>query len=277
VSENLTSFGRFRIDDSFKLLFEKDVCVRHERCLKKRGAIRTHLGGSNMIRRTAKAAAGLRGILIVLAVCCAGAAQAAPITFTFSASNVSGTLGIHQINNQTLVVTATADTADVQVNPCGFADLVIYQASCVAGSLTGSLTGLFTLGGFSGSFDDLLYVFNNQSNDVVGFGTNGADILDLQGTGAALGTYGLVSSFGPITGSVYYFELGGFGTSLGYLTLDPTSSTQLGFQAVGGGGAVAVPEPDGLPVFGLGLLAMIGLGWACRKHAHLQREIAKSI
>jgi hypothetical protein len=214
-----------------------------------------------MIRRKAKAAAGLWGISIVLAVCCAGVTQAAPITFTFSASNVSGTLGIHQLDNQTLVVTATADTADVQVDACGFANVVIYQANC----FDGSLTGLFTLGGFSGSFDDLLYVFNNQSNETVGFGTNGSDNLDLQTTGTGLSTYGLASSFGPITGGVSYFDLGNLGTSLGQLMLRPTSFTQLGFQAVGGGSVVVVPEPDGLPIFGLGLLALIGLGWACRE------------
>lgn len=186
---------------------------------------------------------------------CASQAQATPLTFTFSATDVSGTLGTHTISGQTLVVTTTADTADVVKEPCGTTYVVAYGKCTESGLTTGTLSGMFTLGSFSGSFSDSLYVFDNQWEQVIGFGTLTHDLFDLVDAVDGLKTYDLTSPFGPISSSMgpFFLNVPFAGTSLGNMSLAKGADTVLSFQAAAGN-AVAVPEPDEFGLFGLGLL-----------------------
>lgn len=193
---------------------------------------------------------------------CVSQAQATPLMFTFSATDVSGTLGSHTISRQTLVVTTTADTADVVKTACGNAYVVGYGKCTDSGLMTGTLSGMFTLGSFSGSFSDSLYVFDNQWEQVIGFGTLTHDLFDLVDTADGLKTYDLASPFGPIASSMgpFFLNVPFAGTSLGNMALAKGAGTVLSFQAAIGK-AAAVPEPEELGLFGLGLLLLGSLLW----------------
>ncbi|HET7308436.1 MAG TPA: hypothetical protein VFK24_11585 [Gammaproteobacteria bacterium] len=210
-----------------------------------------------MKRRKKNSFALLLAVAAISIGFCASQAQATPLTFTFSATDVSGTLGSHTISQQTLVVTTTADIADVVNAPCGEAYIIGYGKCTASGLQTGTLSGMFTLGSFSGSFSDPLYVFNNQWEQVIGFGTLTHDLLDLVDTVDGLKTYDLASPFGPITSSMgpFFLNVPFAGTSLGNMVLAKGAGTVLSFQAATGD-AVAVPEPDEFGLFGLGLLVL---------------------
>lgn len=189
----------------------------------------------------------------VLLGSCVFQAQATPITFVFSASGVNGALDSTSFSDASLVVTIHADTSDI----------IAWSGDSV-GSNT-SLTGTFSLSGIgSGSFDDLLYVFNDQADEVVGFGDDvHFDLVDILAPGMGLDTYDMKSAFGPLAGSVDPGALSQFadvGTSLGSLTL--TSAREGTFQA--SAQSVSVPEPSNLLMFALGLL---GVAFILRRSA----------
>lgn len=191
-------------------------------------------------------------VCIVLGIC-TFQAQATPITFVFSADGVSGTLDSNPFSDASLVVTIHADTSDIAPSGGGVFD-----------SDT-NLTGTFSLSGIgSGSFDELLYVFNNQGAQAVGFGDDvHADLVDISAPGMGLGTYDMKSAFGPIVGFVDNAVLSQFfnvGTSLGSLTL--ASAGDGTFQAIAQ--SASVPEPGNALMFALGLL---GLGFLLRRSA----------
>lgn len=181
-------------------------------------------------------------------------AQATPITFTFTSTNMNGTLGATNFNNETLTVTVTADTSNL-VN-CG--SYIGYEGG--GGACFGSsLTGDFTVGSSSGTFTSLLYVFNNTVNNVLGFGIE-TDNLDVTVPGGS--TYDMVSAFGPAAASGVSMFFSSEGTSLGALTASGDGSTTT-FQAAFD--QLSVPEPGELALFGLGLLGLMGL--AIRRRA----------
>lgn len=182
-------------------------------------------------------------------------AQATPITFTFSSTDMSGTLNGVAFSNQTLTVTLTADTANVlNCNPV--APFIVYDTGC--GAAGPAIPASFTLGGQTGTFDQLFYEFNNTGSDGLGIGIGGVETAYIAPfIGASV--YDMVSSFGPVSaaGGVSF---NGTGTSLGALTANggESSSSVTTFSAVLG--AIGVPEPGELGLFGLGLLGALGLG-----------------
>lgn len=195
----------------------------------------------------------IAGMLVaVLIALVAISAQATPITFTFTTTGMSGTLGGSTFSNQTLTVTTTADTANL-LN-CG--NFIAYESPCDG---PGALTGAFTLGAWSGTFTDPLYVFKASAD--IGFGLTvegtSSDRLDPWFLPAFF--YDMVSTYGPITstgGSVPYMQFSGDGTSLGSLTTSGGVATS--FAAVLGS-PVNAPEPGALGLFALGLLGLLGL------------------
>ncbi len=170
------------------------------------------------------------------------AAHAVPITYTFtglvsgSFTPTGGTLS--SFTGRALTVTISTDTTNI--NTVRFGTGIPATQNLVPGSISVASLG-------SGSFVNPLYVFNNQGSQIVGFGNvSNNDLIDIQNTTVGLGTYGLVTNFGPIGGSVFSFsQFNAVALSFGTLTL--TGFTNPSFQAT------VVPEPETWALMAAGL------------------------
>ncbi len=188
-------------------------------------------------------------LVAACAFAAATAAQAVPITYLFGGSASGNFTAIggqtSTFSNAVLAVTITTDTSNIGSTRFGAG--VPATTSLVSGSLS--------IGGVgAGSFTSLLYVFNNQANQIVGFGNlANNDLLNVKNTGVGLSTYGLNTAFGPITGTPPNFvsQWTNVGTSFGLVTM--TNLDNATFQAA------AVPEPQtwGLMAAGLAAVAAV--------------------
>ena len=136
-------------------------------------------------------------------------------------------------------VTVSTDTSNIDGTRFGAGTPA--TNALVSGSI--SVAGLG-----SGSFDNGLYVFNNQAFETVGFGNvANSDLINIYSPGMGLTTYGLTTAFGPIMGTPPNFvaQFQNVGVSFGTLTLSQLNEAS--FQAS------AVPEPESWALMGLGL------------------------
>jgi len=121
-------------------------------------------------------------------------ANANPITFSFTGEGsgyLHHTTGFEIFTNAEFEVLISADTDDVSYSYFGT------EIPAIA-----DLTGSINISGIGvGNFVLPLYVFDNHTNEVVGFGINvqghRKDLINIEGEG--LDTYDLTTSFGPIT------------------------------------------------------------------------------
>ena len=108
-----------------------------------------------------------RSLALVATLGCAAVAQAAPITYLFTglASGTflspNSTAGAVGFTDQALTVTITTDTANIDGTRFG-------ANTPATNALVSGAISVATLG--NGTFNDPLYVFNNQSFEAVGFG-----------------------------------------------------------------------------------------------------------
>jgi hypothetical protein len=189
-----------------------------------------------MVRHSWKPAS--YGALALICAFWATAAQAAPITFSFTGYG-SGELDVRGFSNLPFQVIVTADTNDVQTPAGG-----IFELQSQDGSIEIAGIGL-------ARFTDPVYVFTNQSAEVIGFGSfSSFDLIDLLVTGVGLDTYDLTTSFGPIFDERPLFsQFENVSTDLGPLTF--TDMFFVTFEAA------AVPEPSAALCFLLGS-ALVG-------------------
>ncbi len=178
----------------------------------------------------------------------ASLAPAVQITYAF-AGTATGSISGKSFSDVSFTVTAVADTASVPAPAAG--DISFTPASV---TITDSAATSLAIPGS--------YVFDDQSNQKVGFGV-GQD--DIQFNDPSFATYDMKTSTGP------FFEASdpsvadwvNMSTSKGSLTV--TSLTDLTFTATlassssGGTSSSAVPLPSaaGMSLVGLGLAAII--------------------
>ena len=163
-------------------------------------------------------------------------AQAVPITYQFMGSQVAGDVEGVEFNDADMLISIDGDTTSVTTDAFG----------ALISGLTGSITltgGLESIN-YSGTFDDLLYVFTDSSVDLVGFGAGvppAGDLLDLYIPG--VGSYDLTTAIGPLAASSIYNYIDVL-TSFGGLVVDAVNIAS--FQALGG--VILPPPPQPAPV-----------------------------
>jgi hypothetical protein len=138
-------------------------------------------------------------------------AQANPVTFSFTGEG-SGNLDGTVFTNAAFEVLIWGDTYNIEVTPS------FHSISDLSGTIDISGLGV-------GSFVNPLYVFNNQENQVVGFGNSiQLDLIDLFISNVGLDTYDLTTSFGPITDPTPYFrQFNSVELDTGFLTFSSMS------------------------------------------------------
>jgi hypothetical protein len=188
---------------------------------------------------------------IFWAVLTAGVASATPITYTIVAVG-SGTLDGNAFTGATITFTQVNDTANVFTNPIPF--ICGSGVVCAGPEVTNTVnvSGLAT-----DTLTDATEFFSNNGTGVGGISddTLTLDILDEEN--AAFSSYGLVTSLGPVAGSISAGTTGFSDepTMGGFLAITSYSGSAT-FQAVLGSSA---PEPGSL---GLVLAAALPLGVA---------------
>lgn len=189
-----------------------------------------------------------RTLLLLAVLMLPGLASAVPITYKFSGiagGSLTPTGGNAAVfSNVDLLVVINTDTSNINTNRFGSG--IPATDALVSGTL--SLSGLG-----AGTFNNLLYVFNNQSALEVGFGSlANNDLIDIGNLAAGLDTYGLDSAFGPVSDAAPFIsQFSGVGTSFGIVSL--TSLRNASFVAITDNVDTSVPEPQSLA------LAMAGL------------------
>jgi hypothetical protein len=190
-----------------------------------------------------------RSFFIASALAAAAAAQAVPITYTFSGV-ANGTVGAQAFVRNDLLVTVTTDTTNI--------DTTRFGSSIPATAAL--LNASFSLSGFgSGTLTQAVYVFNNQGTQTLGFGNiANNDLIDLENVAVPLSTYGLVTPLTFMgTPPNFIFQFQNVGTSLGALSLSGLT------DAVFTASVAAVPEPSTYGMLAAGL--MVGVGAQARR------------
>jgi hypothetical protein len=178
-----------------------------------------------------------RSFFIASALAAAAAAQAVPITYSFSGV-ANGTVGAQAFVRNDLLVTVTTDTTNIDTTRFGSGILA------TAALLNASFS---------------LYVFNNQGTQTLGFGNiANNDLIDLENVAVPLSTYGLVTPLTFMgTPPNFIFQFQNVGTSLGALSLSGLT------DAVFTASVAAVPEPSTYGMLAAGL--MVGVGAQARR------------
>lgn len=175
-------------------------------------------------------------------------AEAAFIDYRFTGTGVFGAVDAGEFNNASLSISITGDTTNVLTDAIG------PYITGLAGTL--SLTGGDLATPYAGTFVDTLYVFADNTQEIVGFGSDVTlfDLISIYVPNAGLDTYGLQYAFGPISAGIgspgttifNYFDTT---TSFGGLALDTIDN--LVFEAIG-------PQPPSVPEPGT-LVLLLGL------------------
>jgi hypothetical protein len=180
------------------------------------------------------------GVFFVLLAACS---FAAPITITHTGVG-SGTIGGTTFTGASFTITDIGDTASRSTFPGGF--FIDDLSASIA------INGVGTFSFITGT-----RTFVNQVQIQVGFsraGINGIDLYDGPTT-AAFGTWDMLSSIGPISGSAVLSQWGAaFGTvntSGGVLVFNNSTSDTV-FKATVG----SVPEPGTLALLGIGIIVL---------------------
>jgi hypothetical protein len=185
--------------------------------------------------------------------------RASPVEYIFS-GDASGSLGSSSFGPSSFQVDIYGDTSDVGIFTPGIPQITTFSSATI------TISGLGTSG-----LTDPLYVYDNQINFVdgfsVGFGNNtpffpvDPDWLDITGI-PGLGSYGLVTNYGPQTGSALFpFTAGNnfaLDTSNGGVTFSSLENPT--FQAI-----VSGQVPDSGATLGLLGLALAGVASLRRK------------
>jgi hypothetical protein len=176
-------------------------------------------------------------------------ASASMVVYTETA-DITGSLGGVALTDKTLTLTMTGDTSNV-VDEGGIFVLIAPLD--------------FTLsGGGSGAFTDEVQAVANQSpRPLAGFGDNTNDEGILFTLNAALATYDLSTSVGPLSGEAIINAGTSFATNAGALVIDSVSGDATFAASVGS----AIPEASTWGMLLLGFASLGFLGVRSRKAA----------
>lgn len=189
--------------------------------------------------------------LIACTTICCKSAYGLPIVFTYTGT-ATGAIGSQNFADATFIITTAGDTDNRQSDPT-FSSYTINNDS---GSI--QIEGLGSFQFTSATYNFVCYATPPCINGpTVGLG-HGGDLI-VGPTDSVFGSWDMLSSIGPISGSLRYlqWEVPGFQivTNGGTLIFNNSSSAPGGsFQATV---QTQVPEPATLLLFGLGAINVV--------------------